>query len=191
MGHETANDLVREMASLYVLGALSPAEAQDFERHLAEGCAVCRAEVDEFQETAGVLPLGFDLAPPPPRVREMLLERIQDPTFAPAVHVARAGESGFQAAASPGVSIKQLFQNIPRGESTMLVRMQPGASYPPHHHADIEHCYVLEGDLHFADGVVMRAGDYAAARKDSDHAVSFTENGCLLLIIASEQNATL
>ena len=58
-------------------------------------------------------------------------------------------------------------------------------------HADIEHCYVLEGDLHFADGVVMHAGDYAAARQDSDHPVSFTENGCLLLIIASEQNATL
>src|SRR5437773_972333 len=34
--------------------------------------------------------------------------------------------------------------------------------------ADIEQCYVFEGDRHFADGLVMHAGDYAAARQDSD-----------------------
>jgi anti-sigma-K factor RskA len=49
-------------AAAYVLGALDSAEAEAFRDHLAT-CAVCRDEVNAFQEVADSLPL---VAPPQP-----------------------------------------------------------------------------------------------------------------------------
>ena len=49
-------------AAAYVLGALEPAEAEAFRKHLAS-CVVCRDEVTAFQEVAELLPLS---APPQP-----------------------------------------------------------------------------------------------------------------------------
>jgi anti-sigma factor ChrR (cupin superfamily) len=90
----------------------------------------------------------------------------------------------------PGVTAKTLFHESPVGNTTLLIRMQPGAVIPPHRHAAVEHCYVLEGDLHFGD-LVMHTGDYHCAVGDTTHETSHTENGCLLLIIASTQNTVL
>ena len=44
-------------AAAYVLGALEPAEAEAFSRHLAT-CAVCRDEVAAFQHTANALAMA-------------------------------------------------------------------------------------------------------------------------------------
>jgi hypothetical protein len=41
MQHDTVNDEIRELASMYALGALTAWQAGDFERHLRDGCAVC------------------------------------------------------------------------------------------------------------------------------------------------------
>jgi anti-sigma factor ChrR (cupin superfamily) len=81
-----------------------------------------------------------------------------------------------------------LFQESPAGNATMLIRMAPGAIYPPNRHAAIEHCYVLEGDLHFGD-LVVHAGDHQCAMGGTTHQTSHTEPGCLLLITASLQNS--
>ncbi len=66
----------------YLLGALDPAEAAAFERHL-EGCEACRAEVAELQGAAELL----ERAEPPVEVPPGLRER----TFA-AVERAATGE---------------------------------------------------------------------------------------------------
>jgi anti-sigma factor ChrR (cupin superfamily) len=68
--------------------------------------------------------------------------------------------------------------------------MDRGTSYPPHRHADVEECYVLQGDLRVA-GRVLRAGDYQRADRDSVHGVQSTENGCLLLIVSSTDDELL
>lgn len=58
-------------AAAYVLGALEPAEAETFSRHL-ESCAVCRDEVESFRAVVDTLPL----AAPPHRASRVLKRRV-------------------------------------------------------------------------------------------------------------------
>ena len=189
MQHDTITDEIREFASMYAVGALSPDETVNFERHLRDGCAVCVAEVRAFEETAALLPLGSSASPAPDQVREKLFARVRS-NETPAVHLVRSGDGAWASLGMPGVTAKTLFHESPVGNTTLLIRMQPGAVIPPHRHAAVEHCYVLEGDLHFGD-LVMHTGDYHCAVGDTTHETSHTENGCLLLIIASTQNTVL
>jgi anti-sigma factor ChrR (cupin superfamily) len=189
MRHDTLTDEIREVASLYAVGALNPQEASDFERHLRDGCAICSAEVQAFEQTVTLLPAA-SARPAPDRVRERLMARVRSGEALRGAHLVRSGDGVWTTLGAPGVTAKMLFQESPTGNATMLIRMEPGAIYPPHRHAAIEHCYVLEGDLHFGD-LAMHAGDYQYAMGDTTHQKSHTEKGCLLLIIASMQNTVL
>ncbi len=70
-----AHDQIGEQAGLYVLGALTPAERQAFEAHLAV-CAACAAEVRAFTAVADALGGGTAGADPSPDVRRRLLDQI-------------------------------------------------------------------------------------------------------------------
>jgi anti-sigma-K factor RskA len=70
--HDCAGD-----AAAYVLGALEPAEAKDFERHL-EGCAVCRDELAAFEQVVHALPMAAPQHPVPTRLRRRLLRAIRE-----------------------------------------------------------------------------------------------------------------
>jgi anti-sigma factor ChrR (cupin superfamily) len=99
----------------------------------------------------------------------------------------RAGEGEWEPTAAPGVKARTLHVDPARRYVTMLIRMEPGASYPGHRHADIEECYVLEGDLRVG-GERLGAGDYQRADARSCHGVQSTEKGCLLLIVSSQED---
>ena len=60
----------------YVTHALDPDELDDFERHLA-GCATCRQEVSEFEETTAEL-ATLVAATPPPMLRASILSAISE-----------------------------------------------------------------------------------------------------------------
>lgn len=76
------------------------------------------------------------------------------------------------------------------GNVTQLVRLAPGAKYPPHRHAGLEHCYVLEGDL-VSDVHTIYAGDYEINSPHTDHLPVSSKNGCLLLIINNQRDTLL
>ena len=173
--HSTVTDEVRERASLYHLGLLDPPESAEFERHLP-GCEVCQAEARVFGETAAQLAFALPPSKPEPGVRERLLRQ----SIAPHVLV-RAAEGAWQATPFSGIEVRQLFVDPATGNVTSMVRMQPGAKYPPHRHASHEHCYVLEGDLVFSDHT-LHAGDYEVNAPETDHSFVTTHAGCLLLI---------
>lgn len=63
----------------WVLGALSPEEAERFAAHL-EGCAECRAEVARLTEAAERLAEASPLRTPPPELRERLLGSVHAET---------------------------------------------------------------------------------------------------------------
>jgi anti-sigma factor ChrR (cupin superfamily) len=129
----------------------------------------------------------------PARLREKLLARIQKPASAPesakAARIVRANEGAWHALV-PGVMAKRLYAESAHGNAAMLLRMEAGAQFPPHWHADVEHCYVLDGDLHFGD-LALGPGDYQCAMASTTHIVSHTEKGCVVLIVASQQNQIL
>jgi len=95
----------------------------------------------------------------------------------PVVHSATAS---WTASAVPGVSVKVLRRNKATGESTSLVRFDPGTRFPAHNHPAGEEIFVLEGDF-TVGGHRMTAGDYLYTPPDGKHAAS-TEGGCLVLV---------
>jgi len=187
-GHETVTDEVRDAASLYSLGLLDPDEAERFEVHLNE-CPVCKSELRACSEVLADVALSGPQVRPHPRVKEELLRRTLKPSAAPAALV-RAGEGEWQATPFPGVEVKQLFVDPATQNATSLVRMRPGAIYPPHRHAGFEHCYVIEGDVLSSDRTLF-AGDYEVNAPNSDHPTITTTKGCLLLITNNQRDRLL
>ncbi len=107
--------------------------------------------------------------PPPP----LIIRRAEEGQWA---------ETGFE-----GVAYKKLFSDHETGYSTMLLRMAPGARFPSHRHAGYEECYVLQGDAGSGE-VELFAGDYQRMIGGTTHQTLHTKHGCLLLLVASENN---
>jgi anti-sigma-K factor RskA len=60
----------------HALGELDAAEAARIERHLESGCEACRRELDEIQESLGLVGASLDEVAPPPAIKQQLLARI-------------------------------------------------------------------------------------------------------------------
>jgi anti-sigma factor RsiW len=195
MGDELMETYVHELASLYALGELDGAERAVFEEHLASGCESCAAEVSSFREVAGDLAESF-AAPPPPALRQRVLKAVRRAPQAPGVLfdlagllLARSDEVPWEPYA-PGIMQRKLFVDEARGYSTTIMRMEPGASYPPHRHTDTEELFVLSGDLRVA-GIIMMSGDYCRAATNSRHPDTHTVGGCTFLLLSSDHNELL
>ncbi len=202
-------EAAEESASLYVLRSLSDEETVEFERHLKSGCTFCEGEVSKNMEVIGELARSETPLIAPIGLRERLLERVREEkeeaqkepadesliqqgagpaTRAVAgVYVVRGGQGDWRETGCPGVRYKTLSVDEERRYATMLVQMDAGASYPSHHHAGVEECYVLEGDVQLGD-TVLRPGDFQYAAEGSDHIVQSTREGCLLLVVASQDD---
>ena len=203
----------QQTAALYALDALLPSEASAFEKHLESGCAYCAAETAAFREM--LVEVGKAIASrsasPPADLRGRLLERIalepaadgtdvvvqawkswkeQPGLTSSGLSTVRSSEGHWERLAVPGVFAKKLAVDHERRCTTMLIRMEPGTSYPSHRHAGIEQCFVLEGTLQVG-GETLHAGDYQQASADSTHGVQSTEEGCLLLIVSSQDDELL
>jgi anti-sigma factor ChrR (cupin superfamily) len=181
-----------ELASLYALGALDADEKIVFEEHLRQGCDGCTMAVRSFADTVSLLGESIP-AVPPPSLRTRLLSRVSRSTRVPGILlqqngllIARSDELAWQTMA-PGISYKPLYGDATQKNNTALVRMEAGAHYPSHHHAAIEELFMLSGDLH-GENHVMGAGDYCRADSGSIHGETFTEAGCLFLMMASPEN---
>lgn len=75
---------IHELSAAYALDALDPDENRVFEEHLAR-CSQCRDDVASFQETTAALAHDVDAPPPPPALRQRILERARSerPTVVP------------------------------------------------------------------------------------------------------------
>jgi anti-sigma factor ChrR (cupin superfamily) len=173
-----------DSASLYALGLLDESESLAFEAHLST-CASCEAALRESGELAVDLARTIPLAFPPASLRQRVLTQATLPRGVAAL--ARGEHLDWRPTPFPGVSMARLFEDPVRGERASLLRIAPGAYIPSHHHAAVEHCYVIEGDLVFEDHA-LRAGDYAASVPDEDHSAATTKAGCLLFIVHNERD---
>jgi len=186
--HEMLTDEIRDTASQYSLGLLTPDEAQHFEAHL-DGCPVCKSELRSNHEILADIALLAPSVPPPARVKQELLRRTAF-TVAPPAALVRAGEGEWRSTPFPGIDVKQLFVDPETKSVASLLRMRPGAVYPPHRHAGYEHCYVIEGDV-FSSDHALSAGDYEVNAPNSDHVSITTKNGCVLLLIYNQRDRLL
>jgi anti-sigma factor ChrR (cupin superfamily) len=185
---------MHELASLYALDALDAAEKSAFEEHL-RGCPSCEEEVKSFSDVAGALAESVQ-AEPPAELRANLLARAKSSLRKPGILfrdtgllISRPEELDWNPI-GPGLAAKPLFYDAERQYSTSLVRMDAGAHYPGHRHKEIEELFVLSGDLHI-QGHVMRAGDYCRAEPGTTHSETWSDGGCMILLMASQMNEML
>ncbi len=80
----------------------------------------------------------------------------------------------------PGVAWKKLHYDADTGESAVLLRFDPGASYGAHRHPEGEDYLVLEGSLEDG-GTTYGAGTYVRHGPGSAHRPR-SRQGCLLFV---------
>ncbi|MBL7762633.1 MAG: cupin domain-containing protein [Chitinophagaceae bacterium] len=85
-----------------------------------------------------------------------------------------------------GVFVKSLrFDETQQRSTTILLKFEPGASYPYHNHPGGEELFVLEGEVTI-EGAVLKVGDYLYTPVNFKHAVK-TENGCTILFMIPKE----
>lgn len=100
-------------------------------------------------------------------------------------------EGGWQPLVEPGVKtdgvhVKPLRRDPATGRApTILLRFEPGASYPNHSHPAGEEAYILEGEVRFGP-TQLNAGDYLYTPPGGTHSV-FSRTGCTVLLVIPEE----
>lgn len=88
---------------------------------------------------------------------------------------------------APGISVKLYATDTEKQMVSMLVRLAPGADYPPHTHAGVEQLHLLEGEL-WIDERKLYAGDYNRAEPGTGDKRVWSETGCTCLLVTSTQD---
>ncbi|WP_028295629.1 cupin domain-containing protein [Olivibacter sitiensis] len=85
-----------------------------------------------------------------------------------------------------GVFVKSLrFDKEKQRSTTILLKFEPGSSYPYHNHPAGEEIFVLQGSCEI-EGSLLEEGDYLFTPPNSKHAVK-SESGCTLLLVIPEE----
>lgn len=170
---------------LYALDALPAAETSDLNSHIAS-CDSCREEWAALRPVIGsFVEWPTAVLRPSALSWDHLLTRIgaetgvQDLTVPPAKWVEPEWED-----VAPGISCKMLSTDAQTDRVSMLVRLAPGAAYPPHSHAGTEELHLLEGELWIEDRKLV-PGDYNSAVAGTADTHVWTETGCTCLLITS------
>jgi quercetin dioxygenase-like cupin family protein len=92
----------------------------------------------------------------------------------------RTAETDWRVTKTPGVAVKVLRSDRASGESSFLLKLEPGARVPAHDHPGGEELYVLDGDFQVGPDR-LGAGDYLYTPPNGVHAASSVA-GCLVLV---------
>jgi anti-sigma factor ChrR (cupin superfamily) len=88
---------------------------------------------------------------------------------------------------APGISCQLLANDEERHIVSMLVRLAPGAEYPPHQHAGLEELHLLEGEL-WIDERKLYPGDYNRAEHPTGDKRVWSETGCMCVLVTSTKD---
>lgn len=197
MEFESTIELVFEYLTSGVRGALSSQASRLQELHE-------QPSLVEALRLVNALPYALELREAPTDLKARILATIASekmrtvphqhehaphaPVFSPGeLIIQRKNEGVWVNPGVPGLSFKTLYTDHVTGYLTMLVRMEPGATYPGHHHAGYEECFMLEGEVRSGE-LQLFAGDYQRLSGGTVHQALYSEAGCMFLVVASEHN---
>lgn len=168
-----------ERASAYVMGLLDAEAREKCHMRMIEDKSFA-ANVEAWEKR--LLPLALtDDAEVPDGLIEAIESRISGTGVEiPGTVTVRAG-AGDWIEVSPGLKIKIMNRIEAINRQTFMAWLQPGAEYSDHDHDQDEEIYMIEGDLIIGE-LVLKAGDFHAARAGRHHPVHRTTAGCLCLI---------
>lgn len=174
-----------DVVPLFAVGALPPEEMRAMEAHVA-ACPECGRELESLREvTESLASWPTDVLRPAPDLWNRLTQRIAAETGAPPV--LPKGNERLEPEweeVAPGISCKLLATDRERGRVSMLVRLAPGAAYPPHTHAGSEELHLLDGELWINDRK-LHPGDFNQAVADTSDVRVWSETGCTCVLITS------
>jgi hypothetical protein len=173
-------DDVQALVLADAIGALDPDERLDLHDRLAALPAAVRHEVTQLYDAAVEIAATTSGEAPSPGVRAALLATI----VVPSNHTVTASDGEWVQTPVRGVRMKILAIDRERDRVTMLLRGEPGATYPAHRHTGPEECYVIRGSL-IVEGQLLRAGDFHRAEGASDHDALHTDEGVEVLLVAA------
>jgi hypothetical protein len=174
-----------ETTSAYAARALSAKDIVAAEDHIAS-CADCRRELESLHPLMRSFAFWpTDILRPPASLRERLAKRIAEETKKPAIMPwgQQWSEPEWDPVA-PGIACKLLSSDTQRDRVSMLVRLDPGASYPAHTHAGVEELHLLDGEL-WIDERKLMPGDYNLGAPGTGDSRVYSETGCTCLLVTS------
>jgi quercetin dioxygenase-like cupin family protein len=177
-----------EATSAYALQALSVEEATAAQDHIAS-CPKCQGELESLRPLVDRFSAWpIDVLRPPRSVRDRLAQRVADETSKEPMLPALPEwfEPAWEKVA-PGIECKLLATDEQRDRVSMLVRLEPGASYPPHTHAGVEELHLLDGEL-WIDGRKLMPGDYNYGAPGAGDDSVWSETGCTCVLVTSTKD---
>jgi anti-sigma factor ChrR (cupin superfamily) len=177
-----------ELVFLHALRVLPSSEIPILEAHLS-ACAECRQEMEALRPIVGAfVSWPTDVLRPTESLWDRLAQRIAAETGQAAIlpPPQPPGEPDWQEAA-PGLSYKVLAADTDKDRVSLLVRLAPGANYPPHCHAEVEELYLLQGEL-WIDDKKLYPGDYSRAEAGTGDQRVWSEAGCACVLLTSTRD---
>ncbi len=176
-----------DLVCAFAMEALPPAEGAAIEAHLAS-CAHCRCELELLRPVVrSFVSWPADVLRPSASLQARLARRIADDTGGEPVLPARQWREPEWEKVAPGISVKLLANDAQRHVVSMLVHLDPGASYPPHTHAGVEELHLLDGEL-WIDDRKLYPGDYNYGRAGEGDERVWSETGCTCVLITSTKD---
>jgi anti-sigma factor ChrR (cupin superfamily) len=179
------------LAALDAAGALDDAEQREYRERLKHASAAERTAIGQLYDLAAALASAGATVAPPAGARDRLMERIErspakrrEGVLPDQVYSVLAGEGMWQPGPVSGTLVKILSLDRRRDSATLLMRVEPGARYPAHHHTSGEDCYVISGEI-IIQGQRLHAGDFHRAEPGSDHDALASELGAEVLLVVS------
>ena len=168
----------------YVVQALPTGEVAALEAHVAE-CPQCAQQLDTLRSLAC---WGGDVRSPAASLRERLAQRLARETGdAPALQPPSDWHEPPWEDVAPGICCKLLANDSTTHMVSMLVRLAPGAAYPPHQHAAVEELHLLDGEL-WIEERKLHPGDYNRGEPGTGDTRVWTETGCTCVLITSTRD---
>jgi len=172
-----------ELSCAYALQVLPPIEVPPIQAHIAS-CAECQREVESLRPVINsFVSWPSNVLRPTTSLQARLAQRIAEETGKPPVlpPVRQWSEPEWEQVA-PGIECKLLATDTERHRVSMLVRLAPGASYPPHTHAGVEELHLLDGEL-WIDELKLFPGDYNYGAPGTGDEHVWSETGCTCVLV--------
>src|ERR1051325_6949730 len=180
-----------DLTYAYALQGLTLSEVATAEAHIS-ACPGCQRELESLRPLVNqFVSWPTDILRPTESLQMRLAQRIAEESGAQLVPppAPQRSEAEWEQVA-PGIECKLLATDTERHRVSMVVRLEPRASYPPHIHAGIEELHLLDGEL-WIDERKLFPGDYSYATAGSGDTRVWSETGCTCVLITSTRDVLL
>jgi len=180
-----------ELTCAYALQVLTTAEETELQEHIAS-CLNCQSEVESLRPVLNrFVSWPTDVLRPPTSLQTRLALRIAEETGEqPVLPSTRQWSEPEWEQVAPGIECKLLATDTATHRVSMLVRLAPRASYPPHTHAGVEELHLLDGEL-WIDERKLFPGDYNYGAPGAGDERVWSETGCTCVLVTSTKDVLI